>query len=152
MNRGRCSLTLIDWIKLLFISSQYQIQNVFNSLCLLFLLWHFPSLLLDKRMASEGVWCGEGKGRIALCMEKEGNDRETVTQKPDDRGKWGISVSEWKMAKMFFSEWFSIQCWAPRPYTGNKLLIRRPVVLLKIHLHWPRANSIEITGNVSCGF
>jgi len=153
MNWGRCSLTL--WlIELNF----YSFPAIPDPKCFQQFVSSLPALTFSFPLSGQRnglrkclVWRRQREN--ALCMGKGGNDRETVTRKPDDREKW-VDICQWMEdgKNVLFSEWFSTQCWAPRPSTGNKLLITRPVVLLKIHLHWPRANSIEIIGNVSRGF
>jgi len=53
-------------------------------------------------MASESVWCGEGKGRMHYVW---GREEMTGRLLPESlmivRSEW-ISVSEWRMAKMFY--------------------------------------------------
>lgn len=140
--------SLIDWIKLLFISCRARSKN-FSTVCVFcsFCLAHFRSVLLDTRMVDgiqkgqqflkvvEGkvtgreYWsgdgqCGESKW-ISLFVGKEGGGGRGCLLKVIWTGLMVRRVKGLHPAKQSWKDGFfwridHVECWAPSSVPGNK--------------------------------
>lgn len=160
--------SLIDWIKLPFISSHarskhFSTVSVFCSFCLACFLplllvlrtadgiqkghW-FPKAvevnIPGREYQSEDAQCGEGKGGQwqGGCFLKGVWTDLTIKEVRDTRS-----------ASWHWKGWIFLNCLAEHlgSLQVTQLLKTRPVVSLKILLHWPHSKLTEVIGNVSHG-